>query len=136
MGSPTDDLQWSAVLRSVSGFQMYRRKHGQIAPDRIVGFLVLDRGFPRAIMHCIDSANESLHAISGSPEDTFWNPAEKHLGQLRSELAYSQVHEIIQCGLHEFLDSLQQKINRVGDAIYETFCSGSPQGPRRVTFAR
>ena len=88
VGTPTDDLQWSAVLRSLSGFEMFRKRHGQISPERVVGFLVLDRLFPRAIMHCIDSANEALHAISGSPEDTFWNPAEKRLGQLRSELAY------------------------------------------------
>ncbi len=136
VGTTTDDLQWSAVLRSVSGFQMYRRKHGRIAPDKIVGFLVLDRAFPRAIMHCVDSANESLHAISGSPEDTFWNPAEKRLGQLRSELASLQVQEIIDQGLHEFLDGLQRKINRVGEALYETFCAGQPQAARRAQFAQ
>lgn len=104
------------------------------APDRIVGFLVLDRAFPRAIMHCIDSANESLHAISGSPPDTFWNLAEKQLGQLRGELAYLHVHESMQFGLHEFLDARQQKTNRVGEAIYETFCSSSPLGARRCGF--
>ena len=76
-------------------------------------------------MHCIDSANEALHAISGSPEDTFWNSAEKRLGQLRSELAYLHVREIVSYGLHEFLDSLQAKINAVGDSIHETFFSGA-----------
>jgi len=126
VGTPTDDLQWSAVLRSVSGFEMFRKRHGTITPERVVGFLVLDRQFPRAIMHCIDSANESLHAIVGSPEDTYWNPAEKHLGQLRSDLAYSHVSEIIDDGLHEFLDSLQIRINHVGDAIFQTFFAVEP----------
>ncbi len=134
VGTSTDDLQWSAVLRSLSGFEMFRKRHGQISPERVVGFLVLDRLFPRAIMHCIDSANEALHAISGSPEDTFWNPAEKRLGQLRSELAYCTVNEILSFGLHEFLDSLQEKINSTGDAIHETFFSGSANGRRRSTF--
>ena len=121
VGTPTDDLQWSAVLRSVSGFEMFRKRHGIITPKKIVGFLVLDRLFPRAIMHCIDSANQSLHAIVGSPEDTFWNPAEKELGQLRSALAYSDTKEILRHGLHEFLDSLQTQINQVGAAIFQTF---------------
>ena len=134
VGTPTDDLQWSAVLRSVSGFEMFRKKHGQITPERVVGFLVLDRHFPRAIMHCIDAANEGLHAISGSPEGTFWNPAEKQLGQLRSELAYLNVSEIIAIGLHEFLDSLQIKINHVGETIHETFFASSTIGTRRVAF--
>ena len=134
VGTPTDDLQWSAVLRSVSGFEMFRKRHGQITPERVVGFLVLDRFFPRAIMHCIDAANEGLHAITGSPEGTFWNSAEKHLGQLRSELAYLNVDEIISIGLHEFLDSLQIKINQVGDAIHGTFFSVSANGTRRTAF--
>lgn len=121
VGTPLDDLQWSAVLRSVSGFEMFRKRHHGITPERVVGFVVLDRQFPRAIMHCIQAANESLHAITGSPLGTFWNPAEKCMGKLRSELAYIQVGEILAVGLHEFLDSLQSKMNEVGSAIYETF---------------
>jgi len=132
VGTSLDDLQWSAVLRSVSGFEMFRKRHHGITPKRVVGFLLLDRLFPRAVMHCIDVANRSLHAISGSPADTFWNLAEKRLGQLRNELAYLTVDEIVGTGLHEFIDSLQQKLNGVGDAIYQTFIalepSGSPAG--------
>lgn len=129
VGTPIDDLQWSAVLRSVSGFEMFRKRHHGITPKRVVGFLVLDRLFPRAVMHCVDIANQSLHAISGSPEDTFWNVAEKRLGQLRSELAYLTVDEIISTGLHEFLDALQTKLNAVGDGIYETFIAMEPEDP-------
>jgi uncharacterized alpha-E superfamily protein len=128
VGTPIDDLQWSAVLRSVSGFEMYRKRHHGITPKRVVGFLVLDRLFPRAIMHCIDVADRSLHAISGSPEGTFWNVAEKRLGQLRGKLAYSTVEEIIGGGLHEFLDALQTQLNGVGSGIYDTFIAIEPPG--------
>lgn len=121
VGTPADDLQWSAVLRSVSGFEMFRKRHHGITPKRVVGFLVLDRNFPRAIMHCVDAADQSLHAITGSPSGTFWNKAEQRTGQLRSELAYAHIDEIVFGGLHEFLDALQTKLNTVGDAIYETF---------------
>ena len=121
VNSPLDDLQWSAVLRSVSGFEMFRKRHRRITPRRVVGFLILDRLFPRSIMHCLELANMSLHAISGSPDGTFWNVAEKRLGQLRSELAYLTVDEIVDTGLHEFLDGLQTKLNGVGDGIYDTF---------------
>ncbi len=127
VGSPMDDLQWSAVLRSVSGFEMYRKRHHGITPKRVVGFLVLDRNFPRAIMHCLEVANQSLHAISGSPEGTFWNLAEKRLGQLSSELAYLTVDDIISTGLHEYLDSLQTKLNEVGDGIFQTFINIDPE---------
>ncbi len=128
-GSSVEDLQWSSVLRSVSGFEMFRKRHRGITPERVVGFLVLDRTFPRAIMHCIEAANTSLHSISGSPEGTFWNPAEKQMGKLRSELAYIHVGEILSKGLHAFLDSLQTKMNDVGTAIYDTFIGVRPDAP-------
>ena len=126
VGTPIDDLQWSAVLRSVGGFEMYRKRHHGITPKRVVGYLVLDRVFPRAVMHCVNTADRSLHAISGSPEGTFWNVADKRLGQHRSELAYSTVDEIISTGLHEFLDSLQTQLNGVGEGIHNTFIAIEP----------
>jgi uncharacterized alpha-E superfamily protein len=128
VGSAIDDIQWAAVLKSVSAFEMYRRQYGRIAPNSIVDFLLLDREFPRAIHFCILTAAESLHAISGSAMGTFANPAEQRLGMLLAELNYTQVSEVITAGLHEFLDSLQRKMNNVDDAIYETFFALRPVG--------
>lgn len=121
VGSPVDDLQWSAVLRSVSGFETYRKRYHDITVERIIEFLILDRAFPRAIQHCLMHADESLHAISGSSPGTYSNSAEQRLGRLRSELAFRDVKSIINEGLHEFVDSLQTQLNLVGDGIVETF---------------
>jgi len=123
VGTPTDELQWSSVLRSVSGLEMFRKRHRGITPERVVGFLILDRLFPRSIMYCVNASDSSLHAISGSPQGTFWNPAEKRLGKLRSELAYANVSDIINHGLHEFLDGFQTDLNDIGGAIRQTFFS-------------
>ncbi|HWU36805.1 MAG TPA: alpha-E domain-containing protein, partial [Candidatus Acidoferrum sp.] len=128
VGTPFDDIQWSAVLRSASAFEMYRKRHGRIAPERVADFLLLDREFPRAVHYCLIKAEESLHAISGTPVGTFCNPAEQRLGQLRSELGYARVADVLAVGLHQFLDSLQIKLNLVGDAIFETFFALRPLG--------
>ncbi len=37
VGTSVDDIQWSAVLKSVSGFEMYRKKYGRLVPNNIVG---------------------------------------------------------------------------------------------------
>jgi uncharacterized alpha-E superfamily protein len=60
-----DDIQWGALLKSASALEMYRKRHGRIAPAKVVAFLLFDREFPRAILHCLHAANESLHAIVG-----------------------------------------------------------------------
>jgi uncharacterized alpha-E superfamily protein len=126
VGSPVDDLQWSAVLRSVGGFEMYRKRYHGITVERIVEFLILDDEFPRAIRFCLAEADNSLHAISGSVPGTFVNVAEQRLGRLRAELAFCDVKSIINQGLHEFVDSLQTQLNLIGEGISETFIDPEP----------
>lgn len=127
VGTPVDDLQWSAVLRSVSGFEMYLKRQHVIHPDRVVEFLLLDREFPRAIRFCVNEAEESLRAISGTAPGKVTNLAEERMGELSTELANASVDVIIRGGLHEFLDSLQTKLNGIGDAVYSTFIALRPE---------
>jgi len=126
VGSPYDDILWTAVLRSTSAFEMYRKQFQSISPDRIVEFLVLDGDFPRAIRHCVLSADNSLRAISGTPKGTFRNAAEQQLGRLCAELNYVRVSEIMGRGLHEFLDDAQLRLNLAGEAIHNAFFALQP----------
>ena len=126
VGTTYDDLHWTALLRSASAFEMYRQRHGQIRPDRVVDFLILDRQFPRAVLYCLTKANESLHAISGAALGGFSNPAEQQLGHLHANLAYARAAEIISRGLHEFVDDLQSRLNHLSDAVYDTFFAMRP----------
>ena len=121
VGTPFDDIQWAAVLRSASAFEMYRKRHGRISPRGVVEFLLLDREFPRAIHFSLLAARDSLHKISGTPLGTFRHAPEKLLGQLCSDLAFTGVDEIVNAGLHEYLDGLQTRMNHVGAGIFETF---------------
>lgn len=126
VGTTIDDLQWSSVLRSVSGFEMYRKRYHGITIHRVVEFLTLDPHFPRSIRFCIDRADDSLHQIVGSPPGSYRNPAEQRLGRLKAELAYTDVDTIINQGMHEFIDGLQSKLNDVGAAIHDTFFAMRP----------
>jgi len=126
VGTPLDDLQWSALLRSASGLEAFRKRHGRISPQRVAEFLLLDRQFPRSIQHCLISAQDSLRALSGTAVGTFQNPAEQRLGRLAARFAYAGISEIIAGGLHQFLDNFQRDLNEVGDAIFATFFARRP----------
>jgi uncharacterized alpha-E superfamily protein len=121
VGTPYDEIQWSAVLRSVSGFEMYRKKHGRISPARLVEFLVFDNEFPRAVRYSIGRADRFLHSITGTPTGTFSCASEQRLGLLKSELDYGRVDATVAGGLHEFLDGLQVKMNRIDECIRGDF---------------
>jgi uncharacterized alpha-E superfamily protein len=122
VGSPVDLIQWSALLKSVSAYDMYRKMHGKLTPINISDFLVLDKVFPRSMLRCLMHAESSLQMITGSKEG-YANNAEKQLGILRSKLGYADIHDIFGKGLHEYLDDFQKDLNGVSAAIYETFFS-------------
>ena len=126
VGATVDNIQWAALLKSASALEMYRKHSKQISPAKVADFLILNRDFPRSVHSCLSRASSSLHAISGSPPDAFSNKAEQKLGRLLSELNYTPIDEIIQGGLHEFLDELQTRLNRIDDAVFETFFTLRP----------
>ena len=136
VGTPLDEIQWTAVLGSASALEAYRQQYGRVSPARVVEFLVLDSEFPRAIHYCVTHADQSLHAISGTPLDSFRNRAERLVGQLRSELDFTRVSDVIGGGLHEFLDGFQTKLNGIGAAIHETFFAIRPAAADRAIHRR
>lgn len=126
VGSPVDVVQWSALLKSASALEMYRKSHGRISPAKVADFLLLDRQFPRSVRYSLSRAEASLHAITGTPVGTFTNRSEQLLGRLRSELDYTHVSDVIAQGLHEFIDEFQAKLNDAGAAIHATFFAVEP----------
>jgi uncharacterized alpha-E superfamily protein len=131
VGTPYDDIHWSAVLKSVSGFEMYRKKYGRISPRDVVEFLVMDREFPRSVHFCIATASESLHHITGTPVGAFRFRSEQLMGMLMGELNFTSVDEILAGGLHEYLDSLQSKMNEIHTALDHDFL-----GAKQLTAAK
>jgi uncharacterized alpha-E superfamily protein len=121
VGTPYDDIHWSAVLKSVSGFEMYRKKYGRITPPDVVDFLVMDNEFPRAVRFCIKSASESLQSVTGTPIGAFRYRSEQLMGQLRAELDFTSVDTVIRSGLHEYLDRLQLKMNAIDNSLRDDF---------------
>lgn len=119
VGTPYDDLLWSAVLRSVSGFEMYRQTRGKISPREVVNFLVLDPDFPRSIRHSIARAVDSLEVVTAGTTPRCESAI--LLGELRRELEEMDVDKMIQSGLHEFLDNLQLRLNAVGAGLQRDF---------------
>ena len=120
VGTPLDNLQWIALLKSASAYEMYRKTEHTISPAGVAKFLILDGHFPRSIKFCLKWADDSLSQISGfSGQDPI--TSKRALGRLRAELEYTTLDEVFQQGLHQFLDNFQLKLNQVGDFVYTDF---------------
>jgi uncharacterized alpha-E superfamily protein len=126
VGTPLDQIQWMALLKSASAYEMYRKSQHRITPNGVAEFLILNRQFPRSIHFCLAQAEQSLHQITSTPRGTWCNPAERALGRLCSQLGYLTIEDVFENGLHEFLNQMQIEINQVGNQISKTFCAVEP----------
>jgi uncharacterized alpha-E superfamily protein len=133
VNTPFDNIQWSAVLKSASALEMFRKQYHQITPRRVADFLLFDSQFPRSIHHCVDKAKVCLQRITGSTSRIPRNPAEKKLGRLEADLTYTDIDEVIEKGMHGYLDNLQTRLNRVDRAIGATFFNIKPRTEKTAT---
>jgi uncharacterized alpha-E superfamily protein len=133
VGGELDVVQWSALLNSLSALQMYRRWNGRIDPRNVVKFLILDPFFPRSIQFCLMQSDDALHRLSGSAPNSFSNPAEQQIGRLRARNDYLTVDDIVQYGLHEFIDDLQLQLNQLGISIVDSFYATHVQSTRQLS---
>ena len=125
VGTALDYLQWSALLKSTSAYEVYRKTYGRMDYRDIIRLLLFDRAFPRAVFFCLLESDRSLHTITGTPIGTFDNAAEKEMGRIMSQLSFDDVDDVVRYGLHEYLDDFQVKLNLLGTEIFRTFFSQS-----------
>lgn len=123
VGTPYDDIFWAALLKSVSGLEMYRKFWHEIHHSQVIHFVILNRKFPRSIFYCLMGVQQSLRAVD--PGGELREPL-RLLAELCKELESLTVYEIVKRGLHEYLDQLQKKISQISGSIFETYFSPLP----------
>lgn len=121
VGSAFDVLQWSALLESTSALHMYRKRFGRIAPKSVAEFLLLDAHFPRSVRFCVSQAETSLRKITGNLHGSANSPAETLSYNLHARLQSAKIDDIVNFGMHEFIDDFQQNLNEIGAAMHHGF---------------
>ena len=117
--SPHDLVEWGAVLKSVSGFEMYRKQYHRISYQNVSHFLIFEVAFPRPIKFCVDAANHSLNAITASLNIAV--VAQDEMAILSKSLQSITIQDVLANGLHEFVDVFQFNLNVVDQAFYKSF---------------
>ncbi|MDP3192832.1 alpha-E domain-containing protein [Rhodoferax sp.] len=113
-----DFYHWSAILRSVSGFEVYRKVYRDvIRPERVAELLILRPDMPRSLHASLNEvvANLALVANDQSSE------TQRRAGKLRAELQYGRIDEILATGLHAYLTQFLDRVNDLGAHISRDF---------------
>lgn len=113
-----DFYYWSAVLRSVSGFEIYRKVYSNvIQPDKVAELLILRPDMPRSLSHCVTRMLANLKRVANAQSaETL-----RRVGRLEAELSFGRIDEILAEGMHPFLDGFLAEVADLGSRISRDF---------------
>lgn len=124
VGGAVDYYQWSAVLRSVSAFESYRKVYRDIiTPRRLAELMILDQDMPRSLHFCLMQSCDTLDRVRNDRSDECLRQA----GLLLSQLRYGRVGDIFAEGLHEYLTGFLEATQRLSDEVDRAFFA-HPEG--------
>jgi len=113
-----DFYHWSAILRSVSGFEVYRKAYRNvILPEKVAELLILRPDMPRSLAACMQEVVGNLRMVANEQSGETLRQA----GRLRADLQYGRIDEILATGLHAFLTQFLDRVNTIGVGISRDF---------------
>jgi uncharacterized alpha-E superfamily protein len=113
-----DFYHWSAILRSVSGFEIYRKVYRDvIKPERVAELLILRPDMPRSMHASLNEVVANLKLVSSDAG----SETQRRAGRLRADLQYGRIDEILSTGLHAFLTQFLDRVNELGVSISRDF---------------
>ena len=113
-----DYYHWSALLRSVSAFEIYRKVYRDvIVPERVAELLMLRADMPRSLHACMQEVVKNLERVGNSHS----RETERKAGRLLADLKYARIDETLTAGLHAYLTQFLERINDLGMGISRDF---------------
>jgi uncharacterized alpha-E superfamily protein len=107
---------WINVLKSLSAFLMYRkhRRH-RINSDDVLDYLLRDKDFPRAVLHCINELQGYINLLPNS------EGLKENLKELEIFLNAIDIQNTTPAQLHELLDYIQTRLGDTHNQIESTW---------------
>ncbi len=117
--APRDFYHWTAVLRSVSGFEIYRKVYRDVVtPERVAELLILRKDMPRSLLASMNEVCEHLEQVRNQRSGETMRLA----GKLRAELQYGRIDDLLEeDDLHAYLKRFMERVGALGVQISQDF---------------
>ena len=113
-----DFYHWSGILRSVSGFEVYRKAYRNvIRPEKVAELLILRPDMPRSLAACMHEVVTNLKMVANEQSTETLRRA----GRLQADLQYGRIDEILATGLHAYLTQFLDRVGTLGVGISRDF---------------
>ena len=127
VGGPFDRFQWTAVLRSASAREAYLRMgNSEVDGLRVVQLLIFSREFPRSLAFCVQALQRHAQLATAQTPNRRRAPAERGIALLHLDIGVMDMQQLIDDGLHEFLDQFQQRLIEIDQAFTSAIFHAEP----------
>lgn len=117
-GGAADYYQWSALLRSVAAFEVYRKVYRDlITPERVAELLLLRADMPRSLAKCLQEVYQNLQKVANSRSAE----TERRAGEMEATLHFGRIEDIMRGGLHNYLVKVLARVEDLGSRIANDF---------------
>jgi uncharacterized alpha-E superfamily protein len=118
VGSPLDYYQWAALLKSLSGFEAYRRRYQTgLRPIDVAAFVIFEPDFPRSLRFAVDRMLQAIDEVADDKSSGSRKAARSVLEFLEANTPKS----VFEVGLHEFLESYLDRVAELNAALASEF---------------
>ena len=116
-GGPVDVHQWQVLLRSLSGYEPYRRAYdARIAPERVLEFVLQRPDFPRSLSCTLIEMSRALEMVSSA--HPLQARLDRHVARMIEGLRTAPIEEMIELGAFEkHLRLIEQACGEIADSI-------------------
>ena len=114
--TPFENIQWMSVLKSLTGYQMYRRSVQEPVRRRdVLEFLFKERRFPRSVLHCLGEIEGCALLLKKNAKVV------SRIHEVERSIEKVNPGTLEQAELHHLIDQLQLGLAGIDEAVRETY---------------
>jgi len=109
---------WAALLRSVAGFEIYRKVYrDSVTPSRVAELLMLRADMPRSLLACMEQVVANLKAVRNDVSAG----TERLAGKMHADLQFARIEDVLTAGMDATLGRFMENIYALGNGISRDF---------------
>jgi len=113
-----DTPYWKYLLMSASGYELYVKTYREGLNGRhVADMMILNIDFPRSIFYSMLQLSRNFQKVRSDRNIESFSQIAFLIGKLKSNVQYTDISELSQQGLHEFLQNTRNDLYKIGNAL-------------------
>lgn len=114
----TDPTYWKYFLLSISGYELFLKSYRSALDSKnVVHQIVWSDDFPRSVLYSVNRIQKSFETLKSDKTSESYKVLSFMIGQLESSIRYSDLKDLQQVGLKEYLQKIKNDLFAIADAL-------------------